>query len=339
MVGPEFIREQIPGADAEGREGLLHFTPMVFRQGNLDGFEAIAMRVAKRIPRGSKVCELYAGVGFLGLTALAHHARGMTTAGARPGGGDDDTKSYDDWWEDDQKTNTNANINTNESSLKWVRCSDENPSSQRCFSRAVNSMPIEVTGKIHRAQKYKNKMKDKNNTKGNNNKNRSSDTEMTMEEMMQNMMKDQNIVSSDSDMRPSDNQNEKITYMVASATKALYEGQALGANVLLVDPPRKGLDEEVLLQLCKPHNPTQDYTDDAMFLRGPRYSINWVNDADTLIYVSCGFDSLARDCDRLLKGSAGWKLESATGYVLFPGTNHVETLAVFTRELGRRMEI
>ena len=59
-----------------------------------------------------------------------------------------------------------------------------------------------------------------------------------------------------------------------------------------------------------------------------------MNDVNTLIYVSCGFDALARDCDRLLKGNAGWKLESATGYVLFPGSNHVETLAIFKRRAG-----
>jgi tRNA/tmRNA/rRNA uracil-C5-methylase (TrmA/RlmC/RlmD family) len=127
----------------------------------------------------------------------------------------------------------------------------------------------------------------------------------------------------------------KVTYTVASAASALHKGEALGADVLIVDPPRKGLEEEVLVQLCKPHNPKQGYTEDPMFLQGPKYSTNWVNDVETLVYVSCGFDALARDCDRLLKGNAGWKLESATGYVLFPGSNHVETVAVFKRRAGR----
>ncbi len=39
------------------RGGLLHFTPMAFRQGNMDGFDAIAMHVAKEIPGGSRVCK------------------------------------------------------------------------------------------------------------------------------------------------------------------------------------------------------------------------------------------------------------------------------------------
>ena len=47
----------------------------------------------------------------------------------------------------------------------------------------------------------------------------------------------------------------------------------------------------------------------------PRHTINWTNDVRTLIYVSCGFDVLARDLDGLLTSNAGWKLDSATGYV------------------------
>ena len=103
MDGPEFIREVLPGTDVEDREGLLHFNPMVFRQGNMDGFDEIAMHVARSVPGGSKVCELYAGVGLLGLTALTHWAK-----------------------EGDE--------------LEWVRCSDENPNNPRCFKRTVNSM-------------------------------------------------------------------------------------------------------------------------------------------------------------------------------------------------------
>jgi hypothetical protein len=80
------------------------FSPMAFRQGNMDGFDILATDVARAIPGGSKVCELYAGVGLLGLTSLVHHAQ--------PG----------------------------EKPLIWVRCSDENPANPRCFSRSVNSL-------------------------------------------------------------------------------------------------------------------------------------------------------------------------------------------------------
>lgn len=40
MDGPEFMREVIPGTNVEDRQGLLHFTPMVFRQG-IDEFELL----------------------------------------------------------------------------------------------------------------------------------------------------------------------------------------------------------------------------------------------------------------------------------------------------------
>jgi hypothetical protein len=186
--------------------------------------------------------------------------------------------------------------------------------------------PAATTGKLSR--------KEFNKKKGGkqSNRNKSNDqTDRTLEEIMQEMM-DGN--GDDRDGQAPDPRG-KVTYTVASAASALHKGEALGADVLIVDPPRKGLEEEVLVQLCKPHNPKQGYTEDPMFLQGPKYSTNWVNDVETLVYVSCGFDALARDCDRLLKGNAGWKLESATGYVLFPGSNHVETVAVFKRRAGR----
>lgn len=120
--------------------------------------------------------------------------------------------------------------------------------------------------------------------------------------------------------------------MVASAAKALKTGQALGADVIIVDPPRKGLEKEVLDELCKKVNPNQDYAESASLLTAQDHRANWVNDAKYLIYVSCGFDALARDAERLLTSNAGWRLESATGYLLFPGSDHVETLCCFRRD-------
>ena len=44
------------------------FRPQVFRQANLDAFErGIIPLVASSVPRGSRVAELYSGVGVLGL--------------------------------------------------------------------------------------------------------------------------------------------------------------------------------------------------------------------------------------------------------------------------------
>jgi 23S rRNA (uracil1939-C5)-methyltransferase len=126
-------------------------------------------------------------------------------------------------------------------------------------------------------------------------------------------------------------EGSKVTYLVASAADALKNGQALGADVLIVDPPRKGLEDEVLEELCKPINKKQDPVESSDLLSISDELVNWTNDATTLIYVSCGFDALARDCETLLSSRAGWALESATGYVLFPGSNHVETLCIFKR--------
>ena len=120
----------------------------------------------------------------------------------------------------------------------------------------------------------------------------SQETEITLEEMMQQMMESDGSGGSDDRAGPraQPDAKGKVSYTVASAASALHQGQALGADVLIVDPPRRGLEEEVLVQLCKPHNPKQAYAEDPMFLQGPKYSTNWVNDVHTLIYVSCGFD-------------------------------------------------
>ena len=50
----------------------------------------------------------------------------------------------------------------------------------------------------------------------------------------------------------------------------------------------------------------------------------------TLIYVSCGFASFERDCDALI-ASKQWALRRAEGFNFFPGSDALETLAVFER--------
>ncbi|HSX10366.1 MAG TPA: methyltransferase [Chlamydiales bacterium] len=72
-------------------------------------------------------------------------------------------------------------------------------------------------------------------------------------------------------------------------------------DLIIVDPPRKGLDPELLPRLSAPQ----------------------------LIYISCSFESFKRDYHQLL--AHGWRLKDAAGYLLFPGTNHVETLALFEK--------
>ncbi|TKY63075.1 methyltransferase protein [Spatholobus suberectus] len=50
----------------------------------------------------------------------------------------------------------------------------------------------------------------------------------------------------------------------------------------------------------------------------------------TLIYISCGWESFKEDCKSLLSSKA-WYLEKAHGFNFFPGTQSIEVLAVFKR--------
>lgn len=79
------------------------------------------------------------------------------------------------------------------------------------------------------------------------------------------------------------------------------------SDTIIVDPPRKGLDTEVVNALCTQQGKLK-----------------------SLIYVSCGFTAFTRDFESLTtKGK--WKLDHVEGHVLFPGSDAIETLAFFSR--------
>jgi len=86
----------------------------------------------------------------------------------------------------------------------------------------------------------------------------------------------------------------------ASAARGLIQD----AEVVIADPPRKGLDPTLMQEIIAqpPHR---------------------------LIYVSCGLDSLLRDVALLTSG--GLKLDSLRAFNLIPYTAHVETVACFSR--------
>lgn len=75
-------------------------------------------------------------------------------------------------------------------------------------------------------------------------------------------------------------------------------------RIVIVDPPRKGLDPKVLEALVRAR-------------------------PERLAYVSCGLGSFLRDAEALVQG--GLELEATSLYDLFPYTAHVETLAWFRR--------
>jgi hypothetical protein len=100
----------------------------------------------------------------------------------------------------------------------------------------------------------------------------------------------------------------RASYSTGGAADMALAGELAGpVDVLIVDPPRKGLDEEVLEKLIS-------------------------GEADPplrILYVSCGFKAFGRDYQRL---SSRYKVVHAEGHVLFPGSNHIETLCVFDRK-------
>ncbi len=89
-------------------------------------------------------------------------------------------------------------------------------------------------------------------------------------------------------------EKERYTHLIAPA--ALLDTPEL----LIVDPPRKGCDQELLKEIAASSTLEQ------------------------LLYVSCNFATLRRDVEFLEK--SGWKIQWAETYDLFPGTGHFEYL-------------
>ena len=111
-----------------------------------------------------------------------------------------------------------------------------------------------------------------------------------------------------------DNDDKKqcdIQYLPLNATDMVQQQKHVfsKADWIIVDPPRKGL-EPVVCQALTNHG---------------RASI--------LVYVSCGFSAFVRDYQHLTSSNSrhSWELVHASGHVLFPGSNAIETLAFFRR--------
>lgn len=92
----------------------------------------------------------------------------------------------------------------------------------------------------------------------------------------------------------------------------LYEGFAEDViphleakpDIVLVDPPRAGLDKNVV---------------DGLLKLNPK----------VIAYVSCDPSTLARDAARLIHG--GYQLKEVTPFDLFPQTYHIESISLFER--------
>lgn len=87
-------------------------------------------------------------------------------------------------------------------------------------------------------------------------------------------------------------------------TKDAKDLSDIQEEILIVDPPRKGLSLEVLKKIKE-----------AALLK-------------QIIYISCSPTSFCRDAATLF--SYGWKLKLCKTFLLFPGSDHIETLGIFT---------
>ena len=97
----------------------------------------------------------------------------------------------------------------------------------------------------------------------------------------------------------------------ASDTEGLLEsvekksGKKIDADVVIMDPPRKGSTPELIGYLAR---------------RG----------VTRVVYVSCDPDTLARDCAEFLK--YGYKMSEVIPVNMFPRTGHVENVVCLTRK-------
>lgn len=100
---------------------------------------------------------------------------------------------------------------------------------------------------------------------------------------------------------------ENARFICADAAKAAEKlrDEGIKSDVVIVDPPRKGCDKEVLEIIANNFCPK------------------------TLVYVSCDPATLARDCKVL--SELGYIVEEATPVDLFPRTTHIETAAKLVR--------
>ncbi len=104
------------------------------------------------------------------------------------------------------------------------------------------------------------------------------------------------------------NNIDNAEFYVGKAEKVLpelYEKKGIYADVIVVDPPRKGCDEKCLETIVKMK-------------------------PERVVYVSCDSATLARDLRYLCE--RGYEVKRGRACDMFPMTTHVETVALLTRK-------
>lgn len=111
----------------------------------------------------------------------------------------------------------------------------------------------------------------------------------------------------DAECNAADNGFDNCEFICADATGAAEKlsEQKIKPDVVIVDPPRKGCDAQLIKTITNDFAPKK------------------------LIYISCDPATLARDSKLLTEN--GYVLKEYTPVDLFPRTAHVETLALFER--------
>ena len=107
------------------------------------------------------------------------------------------------------------------------------------------------------------------------------------------------------------NHMENVEFFVGKAEEVLpeqYEKNHIRADVIVVDPPRKGCDEKCLDTIVKMQ-------------------------PERLVYVSCDSATLGRDVKYLREN--GYELKRVRGCDMFGNGVHVETVALFVRQENR----
>ncbi|KRM73078.1 23S rRNA (uracil(1939)-C(5))-methyltransferase RlmD [Lacticaseibacillus brantae] len=99
---------------------------------------------------------------------------------------------------------------------------------------------------------------------------------------------------------------KNVDFTVGKAEEVMQQWKDAGlkADVLMVDPPRKGLDEA--------------FIDAAGYMKPKK-----------IVYVSCNPATLARDINRL--GAFGYQAHTTQPVDMFPQTQHIESITVLTR--------
>ena len=103
------------------------------------------------------------------------------------------------------------------------------------------------------------------------------------------------------------NSLDNTEFFVGKAEEVLpeqYEKNHIAADVIVVDPPRKGLEQAVM---------------DTMLKMAPR----------RIVYVSCNPATLARDLKYLIAG--GYRLKKVRCFDMFPHASHIETIVLLQK--------